>query len=361
MEDEDNMRVIVQREWTFTEALEAAWEAYQGGVELGTTNRLRVLSNWANMVGRTRAIHELNSWVESEGSQVSEKWRQVLLTSNSIRLLRKRFQQMPEYNGGLTLQSTPSIFISHNWSDKEFARRLAHDLQLAGVKVWIDELEIKLGDSLIQKIREGIDGVDYVAALISSNSVKSEWVTKELDVAMNQEIGNRKVKVIPLRLDSCEMPGFLLGKLYADCRTSDAYHLAFNQILDRIGILDVQQYANPQIRKLAGKWTGGWQYNGSERSVELEIDVGVREPMANMRISYQKNGERTVIDENMKLSVMSDHAIQLSGIGYNFLSKGTAKGWHLSTLTLAIESGVLHGEMVDTRKRRAIARFTRYS
>ncbi len=55
-----------------------------------------------------------------------------------------------------------SIFISHSWSDKSSARKLAADLRKVGVYVWLDEAEIKLGDSLIQKIRAGIDTVDYV-------------------------------------------------------------------------------------------------------------------------------------------------------------------------------------------------------
>ncbi len=60
--------------------------------------------------------------------------------------------------------------------------------------MWLDEAEIRLGDSLIEKIRQGIDSVDYVVALISDKSVSSQWVSKELDIAMNQEIEGRRVK-----------------------------------------------------------------------------------------------------------------------------------------------------------------------
>ena len=78
-----------------------------------------------------------------------------------------------------------SVFLSHNHHDKSFVRKLARDLENHGVRCWIDEAEIKIGDSLIQKIREGIDSVDYFAVILSRNSVAAPWVTNELDVAMN--------------------------------------------------------------------------------------------------------------------------------------------------------------------------------
>ncbi|WP_397533736.1 toll/interleukin-1 receptor domain-containing protein [Roseateles sp.] len=81
-----------------------------------------------------------------------------------------------------------SVFLSHSHADKPFARKLAADLRLAGHAVWIDEAEINIGDSLVLKIREGLDQVDFVAAIISSHSVNSEWVTRELDIASNREM-----------------------------------------------------------------------------------------------------------------------------------------------------------------------------
>jgi hypothetical protein len=53
-----------------------------------------------------------------------------------------------------------SIFLSHSSKDKRFARRLARDLQDRGVKVWIDEAAMLIGDSLITKIEQGIREMD---------------------------------------------------------------------------------------------------------------------------------------------------------------------------------------------------------
>jgi HEAT repeat protein len=127
-----------------------------------------------------------------------------------------------------------SAFISHSWHDKRLARVVADAIQQIGGRVWLDEAEIRLGDSLVEKIRAGIDSVDYVVALISKNSVASEWVSKELDIAMNQEIEGRRVKVLPVLASKCSLPGFLKGKLYADMSSSKAIQRSLPMLLERL-------------------------------------------------------------------------------------------------------------------------------
>ncbi len=49
-----------------------------------------------------------------------------------------------------------SIFLSHNSQDKYFVRKLKEDLKRDGIVVWFDEDEMKVGDSLIEKISEEV-------------------------------------------------------------------------------------------------------------------------------------------------------------------------------------------------------------
>lgn len=128
-----------------------------------------------------------------------------------------------------------SIFLSHSHADKSFARRLAADLRASGHDVWIDEAEIEIGDSLIHKIREGLDAVDYVAAILSSNSIESEWVTKELEIASNREIDEKRVVVLPLMIENVGMPGFLKGKFYGDFTNDDKYDETLALLLRKLG------------------------------------------------------------------------------------------------------------------------------
>jgi hypothetical protein len=112
----------------------------------------------------------------------------------------------------------PTVFLSHSSIDKPTARIIGAELEKHGLSVWIDECEILPGDSLVFKIAEAIENIDCVCAIISRNSVKSAWVQKELSLAMTKEIEGKRVVVIPVVIDSCNIPFFIRDKLYADYR-----------------------------------------------------------------------------------------------------------------------------------------------
>lgn len=128
-----------------------------------------------------------------------------------------------------------SIFLCHSSEDKPFARRLATDLKARGLRVWIDEGELNLGDSLIGRIESAIDDVDYLAVLLSPHSVKSEWCVREVRMALHREISGKRVVVLPLLIEHCKIPGFLRDKLYADFRYESNYTPAIDSIVKRLG------------------------------------------------------------------------------------------------------------------------------
>lgn len=129
-----------------------------------------------------------------------------------------------------------SVFLSHSSKDKFFARKLAETLSSYGVQVWIDEAEIKVGDSLVDKVSSAIDKADFVAAILSHNSVRSDWVKKELRLAMTQEIDGQRVKVLPVLVERCEVPEFLADKLYADFTDPDDFDTPLSRLLHALGV-----------------------------------------------------------------------------------------------------------------------------
>lgn len=135
----------------------------------------------------------------------------------------------------LALSDMSKVFLSHSHADKTFARRLAADLRSAGHTIWIDEAEINIGDSLVERIREGLDQVDFVAAVISSASASSPWVTRELDIAANREMRERRVVVLPLLIEKAPLPGFLEGKFYGDFTDLETYDQTLSVLLRSLG------------------------------------------------------------------------------------------------------------------------------
>ena len=135
--------------------------------------------------------------------------------------------------------SLPSVFLSHSSADKTFARRLAKKLRAEEIYVWIDEVDLRIGESLVDRIAEAIDQTDYLLAIISSNSITSRWVQKELSLAMSKEIEGKSVAVLPVLIDNCEMPLALRDKLYADFRDRRKFQMAFNKLLKAMRLKDV--------------------------------------------------------------------------------------------------------------------------
>ena len=121
------------------------------------------------------------------------------------------------------------VFLCHSSSDKLFVDRLASDLEKVNIGVWYDKWEIKVGDSLIEKIQAGLENNDYLAVILSPESVKSEWVKKELNSALMKEIKEKKVVVLPCLLSDCSIPSFLSEKKYADFK--DSYEDGFTDLL----------------------------------------------------------------------------------------------------------------------------------
>lgn len=126
----------------------------------------------------------------------------------------------------------PTVFLSHSSRDKPFVSRLAIDLKSKGVPVWFDQWELKVGDSLSERIEHGISQSGWLAVVISKNSVSSDWVQKELRAAQARELRDKSVFVLPIIIDDCEIPLFLLDKLYADFRSS--YDQGLEALLKRV-------------------------------------------------------------------------------------------------------------------------------
>lgn len=118
--------------------------------------------------------------------------------------------------------STPfefDVFLSHSSKDKPAVRALAERLRAAGLKVWFDAWEIKLGDSIFAKVEHGLENSRKLLLCMSANAFESDWATLEHQTVRFRDPLNRDRSFIPLKLDDAPPKGTLRSFLYLDWRT----------------------------------------------------------------------------------------------------------------------------------------------
>jgi hypothetical protein len=92
-------------------------------------------------------------------------------------------------------------FICHASEDKnKFVRQLATDLSSKGLKIWYDELTLKVGDSLRQSIEKGLSKSRYGIVVLSPAFFAKKWSQDELNGLNIKERDGKKV-ILPVWLN----------------------------------------------------------------------------------------------------------------------------------------------------------------
>lgn len=88
-------------------------------------------------------------------------------------------------------------FISHASEDKDVVVALAEALRGAGLKIWLDQQVLRLGDSLREKIDEGLANSRFGIVILSPSFLAKQWPKRELNGLMALEESGHQV-IIPV-------------------------------------------------------------------------------------------------------------------------------------------------------------------
>lgn len=120
-----------------------------------------------------------------------------------------------------------TVFLSYRSTDRDFARRLAGDLDRAGIRIWLDERELRVGDDL-GAIASTIRGSDCLVVILTQAVADSPWVRDEVGLA--RSLG---IKVLPVPLE--DVRGLRVDGLsnaaYADFRQPRNYRRAVQKLI----------------------------------------------------------------------------------------------------------------------------------
>jgi anti-sigma regulatory factor (Ser/Thr protein kinase) len=90
------------------------------------------------------------------------------------------------------------VFISHASEDKEsIATPLARLLSEAGLRVWLDDSELTIGDNLRRAVDAGLSQARFGVVVLSRSFFEKEWPQRELDGLLAREDGKSKL-ILPV-------------------------------------------------------------------------------------------------------------------------------------------------------------------
>ncbi len=143
-------------------------------------------------------------------------------------------------------ERTKQVFLSYAMGDRLVARRLAEGLRAAGLRVWFDEWELAVGDSIVPRIEQAVATSDLLLVLLSPRSVESKWVQMELSSFLARELKDRAITLIPALIEDCEIPPVLADRQYLDLRKD------FDKGLERL-ISQLRAVPDIDFSKLDGR------------------------------------------------------------------------------------------------------------
>lgn len=163
----------------------------------------------------------------------------VIRTTGSPAFARLVEDRLGVERGSVTMtgiaagKEQPRVYLAHASEDKALVRPIAEYLMAKGVDVWFDEWEIDPGDSLRQKMEEGLGAMTHFIVVLTEASIRKPWVAKEIDVGLVQQVGG-KSRFVPLVIDvdTEKLSPFLQAMLFLRLDPSNESDL--NALVDRL-------------------------------------------------------------------------------------------------------------------------------
>lgn len=151
------------------------------------------------------------------------------------------------------------VFISYSHSDGLIVNKLAAHLVKHNANVWVDTWELNVGDSILNRVQDAIQESSALLMVLSKTSVESEWCKKELSAGLMRELDEKRVVVLPVLVEDCEIPLFLREKMYADLRTD--FNSGLHKVLDAIAKVTNADQGRLEQDEGIVDWSEDWGYN----------------------------------------------------------------------------------------------------
>jgi len=148
------------------------------------------------------------------------------------------------------------VFISHSSKDHDFTMLLAEKMKKDFIDVWVDDWELQAGDSIVQKVDEGISKSSFFIIVFSKYSIKSNWVLRELNSTLMRQLTKDDIKILPilLEIEFDDMPP-LMSETYAvrfsrDFINENEYQKLIAPIVEKRELDKLSQYQDSYFENI---------------------------------------------------------------------------------------------------------------
>jgi hypothetical protein len=102
------------------------------------------------------------------------------------------------------------VFISYSYNDREIAHKISDALEREQIDVFIDYKDISAGKNVFDQIRYMYESSETVIVLLSNSLFSSSYFQFEFPQYFFEEARKRKVNVIPILVEKCQVPSDFL-------------------------------------------------------------------------------------------------------------------------------------------------------
>ncbi len=190
---------------TDSSGLQTSWlvecKRYRTGHKVGV-EIARQLLGVKTHIGVPNALLVTSSSFTAGVREISSARHDLHLVDRATML--KWIQEYSPPSGALhshtTERSFSSCFVSHSSSDSGFAQKFTARLRIEKVPVWYAPEDILPGEKIYDQVKKAIASFDRLLVVLSSESMKSNWVQTELASALAREHREGKRVLFPVSL-----------------------------------------------------------------------------------------------------------------------------------------------------------------
>lgn len=202
------------------------------------------------------------------------------------------------------------VFISHSAKDREFVTALASDLVQSGLNVWLDQWNIKVGDSFAQAIDEAIKESRFLLIVMSPDYFQSTWTRQEWQYGLANELQEKGIRVIPVLYRDCDIPPMLRTKQWVDFRDQKEYKIILNRLVGDLHSLASSTTSTTTTTTTTESPKPGERVEELDQNSVSELKQVLKDAVEafrnkpEQRISDNAKSERFTIEEDMCFIVM---------------------------------------------------------